>query len=272
MPAAATDLHLALPGSPIDLTTIDPRDAGAAPGDRATTAPATAALQQRLQELHDVLWAQGRHRVLVILQGIDTSGKGGAIKALLREMNPSGVRVAVFKAPTEPELRRDYLWRIHAQVPANGEIVVFDRSHYEDVLVVRVRELVDRARWQRRYDHINDFERMLTDEGTTIVKLFLHISHEEQRDRLQARVDDPTKRWKFLPEDLEERARWDDYQRAFEDVIERTSTRWAPWHVIPADRKWYRNWAACTILAATLERLDLSYPAVHPGCDGLQVR
>jgi PPK2 family polyphosphate:nucleotide phosphotransferase len=271
MPQHPEDLHVVPPGSPVALAGIDPRDAGAAPGGKEATAPATTALQHRLAELQDVLWAQGTERVVVVLQGIDTSGKGGTIKALLREMNPSGVRVAVFKAPTEPELARDPLWRVHQQVPGDGEIVVFDRSHYEDVLIVRVKQLVEDARWRKRFDHINDFERMLTDEGTTIVKLFLHISHDEQRERLQARLDDPVKRWKFLPGDLEERARWGDYQAAFTEVLERTSTSWAPWHVIPADRKWYRNWAACTILAGVLGRLDLAYPEAHPGCEDLVV-
>jgi PPK2 family polyphosphate:nucleotide phosphotransferase len=271
MPHDPTALHLVPPGARVDLGGVDPRDCGAAPGDKEATSTVTSELQHRIHRMHDVMWAQDTHRVLVVLQGIDTSGKGGTIKALLRETNPSGVRVAVFKAPTAPELERDPLWRVHLQVPADGELVVFDRSHYEDVLIVRVRQLVEEARWRKRYDHINDFERMLADEGTVIVKMFLHISHDEQRERLQSRVDDPTKRWKFLPGDLEERARWDDYQEAFTEMIERTSTPWAPWHVVPADRKWYRNWAACTILAGALERLDLAYPEAHPGCEGLRV-
>jgi PPK2 family polyphosphate:nucleotide phosphotransferase len=272
MPAPTSALHRVDPGARVDLAAVDPRDASAAPGDRKVTEPATAQLQHRLAELHDVLWAQGEHRVLVILQGTDTSGKGGAIKALLRELNPSGIEVATFKAPTEPELNRDYLWRVHQQVPASGQLVVFDRSHYEDVLIVRVKGLVEEDRWRRRFDHINDFERMLVEEGTLIVKLFLHISKDEQRERLQARLDDPTKRWKFLPGDLEERERWDGYQEAYTEVIERTSTSWAPWYVIPADRKWYRNWAACSIVADALATLDLAYPPAYPGAHEVQVR
>jgi polyphosphate kinase 2 (PPK2 family) len=161
---------------------------------------------------------------------------------------------------------------VHQQVPASGQLVVFDRSHYEDVLIVRVKGLVEEVRWRRRFDHINDFERMLVDEGTLIVKLFLHISKDEQRERLQTRLDDPTKRWKFLPGDLEERERWDGYQEAYTEVIERTSTPWAPWYVIPADRKWYRNWAACSIVADALGTLDPAYPPAYPGAHEVKVR
>ncbi len=230
------------------------------PGGKADTAPATEALAERLAELQDVLWARSQEKVLVILQGIDTSGKGGTVEHVFGAVNPAGLRVVSFKAPTEPELARDYLWRIHAHVPASGEIAVFDRSHYEDVLAVRVENLVPEERWRRRFDHINAFEEMLAAEGTTVVKLFLHISKDEQRERLQARLDEPEKRWKYRTSDLDARARWDAYRCAFEEAISRTSTDHAPWYVIPADKKWYRNWAVASIMVSTLEGLGLTWP------------
>lgn len=256
----ARHLHRIEPGSKVDLTTIDPADTSAAPGDKDLTAAALWDLAVRMADLQDLLWARSQERLLVVLQGMDTSGKGGTIKKVLGAVNPAGLRVTSFKAPNDDELARDYLWRIHAHVPANGEIGVFDRSHYEDVLAVRVQGLVPTARWQRRFDHINAFERLLADEGTTIVKVMLHISAEEQRRRLQARLDDPTKRWKFRLGDLDARARWDAYRHAFEDVLERTSTDHAPWYVVPADKKWYRNWAVASILVDVLERLELAWP------------
>lgn len=258
--AAPTHLHRIEPGSTVDLSDFDTADVSAAPGDKEATKLATAPLVQQLADLQELLWAGGEDRLLVVLQGIDTAGKGGTIEHVLGAVNPVGLRVISFKAPTSTELSRDYLWRIHANVPIKGEIAVFDRSHYEDVLAVRVNGLVPEATWKRRYDHINAFERLLVDEGTTVVKLFLHISRDEQRNRLQARLDEPHKRWKFRRDDLDVRAKWDDYQAAFAEMLERTSTDHAPWHAIPADKKWYRNWAVATILVETLERLDLSWP------------
>jgi PPK2 family polyphosphate:nucleotide phosphotransferase len=260
VPRPVTSLHRIAPGSVVDLRALETRDASAAPGGKDATHAATDDLAARLAELQDVLWARNDERVLVVLQGIDTAGKGGTIKHVFGAVNPAGLRVVSFKAPTEPELSRDYLWRIHQHVPAAGEIGVFDRSHYEDVLVVRVEELVPEERWRRRFAHINDFERMLVDEGTTIVKLFLHISEEEQRERLQARLDEPEKHWKFRLEDLDARARWAEYAEAFAEAISETSTEHAPWHVIPADRKWYRNWAVATIMVEVLEGLELTWP------------
>ena len=253
-------LHRVKPGSQVDLRALDPRDTSASPGGKDDTLAATETLAERLAELQDLLWATRQERVLVVLQGIDTAGKGGTIKKVLGAVNPAGLRVTSFKAPTSTELERDYLWRVHDKVPANGEIGVFDRSHYEDVLIVRVEGLVPEDRWRRRYDHINAFERLLVDEGTTVVKLFLNISKDEQRERLQARIDEPAKRWKFHRDDLDVRARWDDYQEAFAEMLERTSTKHAPWRVIPADNKWYRNWAVAAILVETLEGLRLSWP------------
>jgi PPK2 family polyphosphate:nucleotide phosphotransferase len=256
----AAHLHRVEPGAPVDLSRLDTGDTSAAPGGKRETVCATARLVERLAELQEMLWARGTERLLVVLQGMDTSGKGGTVKHVLGAVNPAGLRVTSFKAPTTTELARDYLWRVHAEVPARGQIGVFDRSHYEDVLVVRVEGLVPEERLARRYDHINAFERLLVDEGTTIVKLFLDISKQEQRTRLQARLDTPEKRWKFKRDDLHVRARWNDYQAAFQAMVEHTSTEHAPWHVIPADKKWYRNWAVATILVEALEALDLSWP------------
>lgn len=253
-------LHRVEPGTAVDVGALDAADISAAPGSKQATEPTTDALARRLAELQEVLWAARDRSVLVVLQGLDTAGKGGTVEHVLGAVNPAGLRVHAFGAPTEPELARDPLWRIHAAVPADGEIGVFDRSHYEDVLAVRVQGLVPEAVWRRRYDHINHFERMLVDEGTTIVKVFLHISRAEQKARLQARLDEPDKHWKFRLGDLETRTRWADYEAAFSEAITRTSTEHAPWHVIPADKKWYRNWAVATILVETLEAMDLRYP------------
>jgi len=191
---------------------------------------------------------------------MDTGGKDGTIRHVFEGVNPQGVRVASFKKPTPEELGHDYLWRVHKQTPQNGEIVIFNRSHYEDVLVVRVHSLVPNAVWSKRYDHINAFEHMLAEEGTTILKFFLHIDLEEQRSRLQARLDERRKRWKFNPADLAERKLWPQYMAAYEEALSRTSTRWAPWHIIPANRKWYRNLVVGTIIVETLKGLDMHYP------------
>jgi PPK2 family polyphosphate:nucleotide phosphotransferase len=268
---APKHLHRVAPGSKVDLSELDADDVSAAPGDKEATKLATEPLVERLAELQEMLWAGGTHRLLVVLQGIDTAGKGGTVEHVLGAVNPAGLRVTSFKAPTSTELARDFLWRVHANVPTKGEIAVFDRSHYEDVLIVRVEGLVPEAQWKRRYDHINAFEQLLVDEGTTVVKLFLHISPEEQRDRLQSRVDEPHKRWKFKRDDLDVRAKWDDYQAAYADMLGRTSTKDAPWHAIPADKKWYRNWAVATILVEALESLGLTWPEPEEDLTGLVI-
>jgi PPK2 family polyphosphate:nucleotide phosphotransferase len=255
----------------VDLEKIDPADTSAAPGGKKVTNAATDALAIRLSELQDILWARQQERLLVVLQGIDTAGKGGTVEHVFGAVNPAGLRVTSFKAPEESELARDYLWRIHAQVPQGGEIGVFDRSHYEDVIAVRVFDLVPKDRWRKRYDHIKAFEQLLVDEGTTIVKVLLHISKEEQKRRLEARLDRPHKHWKFRLSDLESREQWDDYQDSFAEAIERTATDDAPWYVIPADKKWYRNWAVATIVTATLEGLDLTWPESPDDLTGVEV-
>ena len=240
-------------------------------GSKGAGRAEVAALTASLDELQEKLFADGRYKVLVVLQGMDTSGKGGAIRKAFGGLNPAGVHVATFKAPTEPELAHDFLWRVHAHAPASGHISIFDRSHYEDVLIVRVHDLVPKARWKARYDHIRNWERMLVDEGTVVRKFFLHISREEQAARLQARLDDPTKHWKFRKEDIAERERWDDYQAAYEDAIRHTATPDAPWIVVPADRKWHRDLVICRTMVAALEGLDLRYPEPAEDLSGITV-
>jgi PPK2 family polyphosphate:nucleotide phosphotransferase len=239
--------------------------------DRAGAELRTAELNQRLLERQELLYADGRHKFLVVLQALDAGGKDGTVRNVFRGVNPSGVRVASFKKPSDHELAHDYLWRIHQHAPANGEMVIFNRSHYEDVLVVRVLGLVPDERWRRRYKHIKHFERMLADEGTTIVKLFLNITKDEQRKRLQSRLDDPTKNWKFEMVDLENRKHWDAYQEAFEEAIARTATGFAPWYVVPADKKWFRNLVISEILVQTLDGLDLAYPPAMAGLEKIRI-
>lgn len=271
MEPLATDRYRVTPGSTVDLADHDPRETGDFDGGKDEGEARHAELNARLEELQERLWADGRHKVLVVLQAMDTGGKDGTIRHVFEHVNPLGVRVASFKKPSEDELAHDYLWRVHRHTPGDGELVVFNRSHYEDVLVVRVHDLVPEQRWARRYRHIVEWERLLADEGTTIVKFFLHISKEEQAERLQARLDEPDKRWKFASGDLAERERWDDYVAAYEAALSRTSTDHAPWYVVPADRKWYRDLVVSQVLVDTLEGLDLAYPEPEEGLDGLNI-
>ena len=247
------------PGASVDLSKLD---AGETFGHAKDGAPGKLAEDvERLAVLQERLWAEGRRRVLIVLQGMDASGKDGTIKHVMTGFHPLGCRVVGWGVPSAVELAHDYLWRIHQAVPGNGEIVIFNRSHYEDVLVVRVHDLVPKERWSKRYDQINEFEATLAAEGTTILKFFLFISPDEQLERFKERYDDPTKRWKFKVGDLEERKRWDDYMRAYEEVLERCSTEVAPWFVVPSDRKWFRNLAIADIVADAIEELDPKYPA-----------
>ncbi|MEO8027775.1 MAG: polyphosphate kinase 2 family protein [Bryobacteraceae bacterium] len=238
------------------------RDPDATPGckDKAEAKHRLAKNLDRLSVLQYLLYAEGRRSVLMVLQGIDAGGKDGTVRNVMSGLNPQGVRVTSFKVPDGEEKRHDYLWRIHKAVPGYGEIGLFNRSQYEDVLVVRVHNLVPKSVWMRRYQEINDFEKMLADNGTTILKFFLNISKDEQKARFEDRLKDKTKNWKFSPGDIEERKFWDDYAQAFEDAIEKCSTPWAPWYVIPANKKWYRNLAVSEILVDTMERMDLHYP------------
>jgi PPK2 family polyphosphate:nucleotide phosphotransferase len=259
--AHASDLRATLlvkPGTRARLAKIDPNATFGF--DKSTAAPLTQRRLARLADLQDRLWAESRRSVLVVLQGIDAAGKDGTIGKVMEAFNPQGCVVSSFKVPTPEELAHDFLWRVHKRTPGKGEIGIFNRSHYEDVLVVRVHDLVPKRVWSRRYEQINDFERTLAEAGTTIVKFFLAIDRDEQRERFQARYDDPTRRWKFSMGDLEERKRWDDYQSAFDDALTRTSTSWAPWYVIPANHKWFRNLAVASILADTIAGMKPAYP------------
>ena len=264
-----TDRYRVAPDDDVDLGRWPTADNG--DWDRDDAEKRTRELNKELEDLQELLYAQNVHKVLVVIQGTDTGGKDGTIRHVFDHVNPQGVKVASFKQPNTTELARDYLWRVHAQVPARGEITIFNRSHYEDVLVVRVHDLVPRSQWERRYDHINAFEKMLADEGTTIVKLFLHISKDEQRERLQARLDEPHKNWKFSLGDLSEREHWDDYQAAFTAMLDRSSTDHAPWYVIPADRKWFRNLLVSEIMVQTLTGLDMDWPDPEDDLEGVVV-
>lgn len=248
------------PGDKVALAERDPASTQGAPGDRTLTEQATVPLHDELALLQDRLWAESTRSLLVVLQGLDASGKDGTIKHVFRGVNPQATTVASFKQPTPQEQGHDFLWRVHSRVPGAGEIGVFNRSHYEDVLVVRVHGLVPEKLWRGRYDLINEFERNLADGGTTIVKFFLHVSFEEQGRRLLRRLEEPDKRWKARAADYEERRLWDSYAAAYTDVLERTSTTAAPWFVIPSDHKWYRNWAVSQVLLHTLEKMDPRYP------------
>jgi PPK2 family polyphosphate:nucleotide phosphotransferase len=231
-------------------------------------------LADRVESLgvqHARLAAEGTRAVLLILQGLDAAGKDGTIKSVLTGVNPQGCRIVSFKTPTATDLAHDYLWRVHALCPTRGELGIFNRSHYEDVVAVRVRKLAPANVWRRRYEHIRSFERMLVDEGTAIVKVFLHVSRDEQRKRLQERIDDPEKRWKLQLSDLDDRKLWDRFTKAYEDVIRETSTGWAPWHVVPADHNWVRNLAVAELLVETLERLDPQLPSADPALDGIEI-
>lgn len=252
-------------GGPVDLSTIDPRATPAFTGDKADAVADIAAMGPRLAELQEKLYAQAvaggaRRRVLLVVQGMDTSGKGGTVKHVIGQFNPSGCHIHAFKAPTEEELGHPFLWRIRNHLPGPGLIGVFDRSHYEDVLIARVRELVPRQVWARRYGAINRFEQGLAKDEVTVVKVFLHISPEEQKERLLARLDNPDKHWKFNPADIDERAVWPQYQAAYEAALERCDLDAAPWYVVPSDRKWYRNWAISRLLLEHLTEVDPQYP------------
>lgn len=251
--------YLVRPGQRVVLDASDPDDTHLV-HDKEQAAKRFSSLQSRLPELQEKLFAGHDRKVLIVLQGMDTSGKDGAIRHVGGCFNPQGTRVVSFRQPTGEELDHDFLWRVHRQVPGNGEVTLFNRSHYEDVLIVRVRKLVPKDVWKQRYEQINAFERILSDTGTLVLKCFLHISKREQRERLQRRVEDPTKCWKFKEGDLKERKLWKDYQQAYEDALSKTSTSWAPWHIVPANHKWYRDYVIASIVVDALEGLHLKYP------------
>jgi PPK2 family polyphosphate:nucleotide phosphotransferase len=251
-------VHRIKPGQSVDLDDFDPDDTALL--SKTEGAKKNPKIQERIGELQELLYAGHAHKVLIILQGMDTSGKDGTIRHVMSAVNPQGLRVVSFKKPTDEELDHDFLWRVHARVPGNGEMVLFNRSHYEDVLIVRVHNLVPATMWKQRYDQINDFERMLVESGTLILKFFLHISKDEQRKRLQARIEDRTKRWKFQHGDLEERKLWAQYRKAYEDALQKTSTTAAPWYVVPANAKWHRNYVVGSVIVDALEALKMKYP------------
>lgn len=253
------------------LADIDPGDVSGIAGQRHEIESATVADVAEIDRLQEILYAEGKRALLIILQGMDTSGKDGTVRSVFGTTNPAGVHVTRFRSPSEEELSHDYLWRIHESVPAAGMIGVFNRSHYEDVLIVRVHHLAPSERIEARYRQINEFERHLTENGVTILKFFLHISKKEQKERLQARLDDRTKRWKFSHSDLAERKYWDDYWAAYQLVLERCSTEWAPWFVVPADHKWYRNAVVARVVRAALDALDPHYPADIPGLNAIRI-
>jgi PPK2 family polyphosphate:nucleotide phosphotransferase len=259
------------PGSPPRLTE---RDTGADLGLESKDAAKRVRgdLGKRLSMLQGRLFAEGERSVLLVLQGLDASGKDGVIRRVFEGVNPMGVHVTSFRAPTEKERAHDYLWRVHAELPPRGHIGVFNRSHYEDVVAVRMHALAPEEVWRRRPGHICDWEHMLVDEAATIVKVFLHVSKEEQLKRFQQRVDDPEKRWKFRMADLDVRERYDEYIAAWDEVLHETSTEWAPWHVVPADRNWVKSTVVATLLVDALERLDPKLPDPEPGIEGLVIR
>ena len=271
--AKGLDAWRVAPGKKFKLAGVDPASTPDAPppgdkgNERKAGENATRRLRERLRELQDRLHAEGSRSVLLVLQAMDTGGKDGTVKSVFFGVNPVAVDVHSFGVPSSEEVAHDFLWRIHNRLPADGRVGIFNRSHYEDVLAVRVRNIAPPEVWQPRFQIINEFERGIVTSGTAVVKVMLHISSEEQRIRLQARIDRPDKRWKFRMGDLEDRKLWDEYQHAYDDAIERTSTEHAPWFVVPADKKWYRDWAVLTIMVAVLEAMAPDYPA-HPELDG----
>ena len=248
------------PDSKVDLSKWDPEDSSEFDGNKEEGRAALAYLNGKLADLQEILYSEHKHKMLIVLQAMDTGGKDGAIRHVFKGINPQAVRVASFKVPSAIEMDHDYLWRIHQQTPGKGELVIFNRSHYEDVLVVRVHKLVPEEVWKRRYDQIKNFEKLLAEEGTTILKFYLHISSEEQKERLRARLEDPTKHWKFDPADLKERGLWKAYRQAYEDVLEKTSTKYAPWYIVPANKKWYRDLVMASVILETLKDLKMEYP------------
>jgi len=263
--------YLVRPETKLKLSKWDPNDTGDFKGGKKEGLAQLEKLNGRLEAMQELLFAEHVHKMLVVLQAMDTGGKDGAIRRVFNGVNPAGVRVASFKAPTSEELDHDYLWRIHKQTPGKGEMVVFNRSHYEDVLIVRVHNLVTPEVWGQRFEQINEFERTLAENGTTILKFYLHIDLDEQRERLQARLDDPAKRWKFRLGDLEERKLWPAYMQAYEDVLSKTSTEYAPWYIVPANHKWFRDLMITSVLVETLEGLKMKYPESEENLDGVVI-
>jgi PPK2 family polyphosphate:nucleotide phosphotransferase len=254
------DRYRVKPSEKVKLADFDPEDKSGFDGGKKAGEDRLQELIQKLDELQSVLYAEHKHKVLVVLQAMDTAGKDGVIRRVFDGVNPTGVQVTSFKVPTPPEADHDYLWRIHARVPAKGEMVIFNRSHYEQVLVVRVHNLEPAENWRRHYQQICDFERMLVEEGVTVLKFFLNITKDEQKKRLLERIDMPEKRWKFSSADLSERKLWDQYMQAYQELLSETSTAAAPWYVVPANHNWYRDLVVASVLVKCLDGLDMHYP------------
>jgi PPK2 family polyphosphate:nucleotide phosphotransferase len=259
------------PGKPVRLTDFDANGKTYFPGSKEEAKDQFKPLNKKLRDLQTLLYAQGKHNLLLVLQGMDTSGKDSTTRRVFKGVNPQGVNIANFKVPTPKELSHDYLWRVHQQTPGKGEIKIFNRSHYEDVLVVRVHSLAPEERWSKRYHHISEFERLLADEGTTVIKFFLHISNEKQRKKLISRRDTPRKQWKFNPNDLSDRALWPDFQQAYQDALNKTSTEYAPWYIVPSNQKWFRDLMVATILVEMLESFQMQYPPAPEGIEEIEV-
>ena len=270
LPGRAYPRYRVEPGEPFSLADVDPNESEHY-RRKKDVEEELEAQRKRISGLQERLYAENKQGLLIVLQAMDTGGKDGTIKHVLRGVNPQGCRVSSFKAPSAEEANHDFLWRYHKSVPARGRVGIFNRSHYEDVLIVRVKDLVPEDVWRPRYGLINGFENSLASSGITVLKFFLHISKDEQKRRLQSRLDDPEKRWKFSSADLKERAYWDDYGRAFEDAIKECSTEHAPWHVVPANKKWYRNLVVARIIADTLEAMAPRYPEAEADLEGITI-
>ena len=264
--------YLVSPGSRIHLTHWNPDATGGLKGGKASAENLLPSIITKLEQLQELLYAEKKHKLLIVLQAMDTGGKDGTIRKVFEGVNPQGVRVASFKQPSVEEAAHDYLWRVHRELPANGEIVIFNRSHYEDVLVTRVHHLVPEKIIGNRYRQINDFERMLTEEGTSILKFFLHISKDEQKKRIEDRLKERDKSWKFSESDVAERGYWHQYTKAYELVLGKTSTRYAPWYIVPANHKWFRNYYVAHTIVKTLESMKMKYPRPIPGLGRVKVK
>ena len=265
------DRYRVKPNTQVILSEWNPNDRSMFDSGKREGGKRLLELNEEIEDLQELLYAEHKQKILIVLQAMDSGGKDGTIRHVFEGVNPQGVKVASFKKPMAEELDHDYLWRIHNHTPGKGKMAIFNRSHYEDVLVVRVHNLVPEAVWQQRYHHINEFERMLADEGATILKFYLHIDLDEQKDRLQARLDDPDKHWKFSVADLNERKRWDEYIAAYETVLSQTSTEWAPWYIVPANRKWYRNLVVATVIIETLKGLNMEFPPPEKGLEDVEI-
>jgi len=263
--------YLAMPGKKFKIADIDPADSGPFK-EKDDAADQVAKNLKKLDELQQLLYAEAKHSLLVVFQAMDTGGKDGAIRHVFSGVNPQGCKVSSFKVPTSLEKLHDFLWRVHADVPERGMIGIFNRSHYESVLVERVHNLIPEKVWSGRYEHINHFEKMLSDEGVTILKFFLHISKGEQKRRLEDRLKDRDKNWKFSHNDVTERQRWDDYQDAYESAIRECSTKHAPWYVVPSDRKWFRNWVLSDTIVRTLKGLNMKFPSPVDGLKDVRIK